>query len=210
MWSIRSTHIIKKLQYLEYLSAVVEWMYFATFLHCLWSTFPRSLNHSVTPQASALTMFLHSFIHASPHSSESKLPTLNSPLPPLTSLIVSLHHTPSGPQLKRRWRAVERGVGGWGLAGGRRVESIQLSVNQAQAHEPLNPQPSCYQLTLTPTQSDAIILLQRLYWHRGFKDPCACGPIPFIFQRAPPLHPPGAAALLPLTSCCVRVKLDSD
>lgn len=118
MWSIRSTHIIKKLQYLEYLSAVVEWMYFATFLHCLWSTFPRSLNHSVTPQASALTMFLHSFIHASPHSSESKLPTLNSPLPPLTSLIVSLHHTPSGPQLKRRWRAVERGVGGWGFGGG--------------------------------------------------------------------------------------------
>lgn len=77
--------------------------------------------------------------------------------------------------------STERGVGGGGV-----VESIQLSVNLAQAHEPLTPQPSCYQLTLTPTQSDAIILLQRLYWHRGFKDPCACGPIPFIFGANAP------------------------
>lgn len=57
-------------------------------------------------------------------------------------------------------------------------DGIQLPDNLAQARDPLTPQPSCYQLPLTHTQSDAIILLQRVYWHRGFKA-WACGPIPF-------------------------------
>lgn len=57
-------------------------------------------------------------------------------------------------------------------------DGIQLPDNLAQACDPLTPQPSCYQLPLTHTQSDAIILLQRVYWHRGFKA-WACGPIPF-------------------------------
>lgn len=57
-------------------------------------------------------------------------------------------------------------------------DSIQLPDNLAQDRDPLTPQPSCYQLPLTHTQSDAIILLQRVYWHRGFKA-WACGPIPF-------------------------------
>lgn len=57
-------------------------------------------------------------------------------------------------------------------------DGIQLPDNLAQARDPLTPQPSCYQLPLTHTQSDAIILLQRVYWHREFKA-WACGPIPF-------------------------------
>lgn len=57
-------------------------------------------------------------------------------------------------------------------------DGIQLPDNLAQDRDPLTPQPSCYQLPLTHTQSDAIILLQRVYWHRGFKA-WACGPIPF-------------------------------
>lgn len=69
------------------------------------------------------------------------------------------NNTPSGLDLQG-----ESGSRGEGRGGGRRrVESIQLSVNLAQAGEPLTPQASCYQLTLTPTQSDAIILLQRLH-----------------------------------------------
>ena len=75
--------------------------------------------------------------HVSPliYSCFSKLPTLSSPLPPLTSLIVSLHHTPSGPQLKRRWRAVERGVGGWGGGGGGWKAFSSLSTKR----KPMNP-----------------------------------------------------------------------
>ena len=99
-----------------------------------------------------LKFFLQSVTHLNIFKRRLKRPTLNSPLPPLTSLIISLHNTPSGPGLKR---TSKEGSGG--------VESIQLSVNLAQAREPLTPQPSCYQLKLTPTQSDAIILLQRLY-----------------------------------------------
>lgn len=103
--------------------------------------------------ASSLMLFL---TRLSVSKSWVKLPTLNSPLPALTSLIISLHNTPSGPEFKRRCGAAQRVARGV-------VEGIQLSVNLAQAREPLTPQPSCYQLTLTPTQSDAIILLQRLY-----------------------------------------------
>lgn len=55
-------------------------------------------------------------------------------------------------------------------------DGIQLPDNLAQACDPLTPPPSRYQLPLTHTQSDTIILLQRVYWHRGYKA-WACGPI---------------------------------
>lgn len=58
------------------------------------------------------------------------------------------------------------------------MDGIQLPDNLAQACDLLTPPPSCYQLPLTHTQSDTIILLQRVYWHRGFKA-WACGLIPF-------------------------------
>lgn len=57
-------------------------------------------------------------------------------------------------------------------------DTIQLPDNLAQACDPLTPQPSCYQLPLTHTHTDAIILLHRVYWHRGFK----LGPWPHSFQ----------------------------
>lgn len=48
---------------------------------------------------------------------------------------------------------------------------IQLPDDLAQTRNPLTPQDLPYQLPLTYTVSDAIILLQRVCWESGFKGP---------------------------------------